>query len=145
MHFRSKTQIDNWVFLHCYKRCNRIELFCLFAWLFTRAVHLESTASLSKNDCKTALRRFIAKRCAPKLLNSDNVTVNFFFCKGYFVGSCKQLRSKPIKFIETTRSETLQVHNIEWCLKPPSALHFGGVWERLVAMIKTSVLSKSRF
>ena len=104
----------------------------LFTCLSTRAVHLESTDNLTTNNCITAIRRFIARRGTPKLLISDNAT--------YFVGARKQLRSEPINFNETTLTETLQIHNVEWRLNPPAAPHFGRVWERLVSLIKRAFL-----
>ena len=105
---------------------------CFFTCLSTRAIHLESTENLTTNNCITAIRRFIARRGTPKLLISDNAT--------YFVGARKQVRSEPINFNETTLNETLQIHNVEWRLYPPAAPLFGGVWERLVSMIKRDFL-----
>ena len=94
---------------------------CLFTCLSTRAVHLESIENLTTNNSITATRRFIARRGTPKLLISDNAT--------YFVGARKQLRSEPINFNETTLTEMLQIHKVEWRLNPPAAPppHFGGV------------------
>ena len=94
--------------------------------LYLWQVHLESRENLATNNCLAA-RLFNARRSTPKLLISDNTT--------YFVGAHKQLRSVLINFKETTLTETLQINKVEWRLYPPAALHFGGVWERLVSMI----------
>ena len=114
------------------KDTNEKSYICFFTCLSTRAVHLELTENLTTNHCITAIRRFIARRGLPKLLISYNAT--------YFVGARKQLRSEPINFIETTLTEALQIHNVEWRLNTPAAPHFGGVWERLVPMIKRAFL-----
>ena len=46
----------------------------MFVCLSTKAVHLESVASLTKEDCIFALNRFIARRGMPSKILSDNGT-----------------------------------------------------------------------
>ena len=102
---------------------------CLFTCLNTRAVHLEMAYSLDTDSFINAFIRMTARRGTPTYVVSDNGT--------NFVGAERELRELLEKFDqdkiinETTRPH----HCIEWKFNPPSAPHFGGVFE---AMIKSS-------
>ena len=100
---------------------------CLFTCFTTRAMHLETTESLTTDSCVTALRRFIARRGSPQRILLDNAT--------YFIGAKKQLRTEPLSF-DTEIASYLHDQIISWKMKPPSAPHFVGAWERLIQMIK---------
>ena len=105
---------------------------CLFTCLVTRAIHLEIAEELSTDNCIRTTRRFISRRGQPRVLMSDNAT--------NFLGSRKQLRLKPLQLDhDFIRSNHLN-QSIEWRLNPPSAPHFGGVWERLVQIVKRVLL-----
>ena len=105
---------------------------CLFNFLVTQAVHLEVTEDLTKPTCMTAIRRFIARRGQPSLFLSDNGSK--------FLGARKQMRRQLLKldheFIRLKRMN----ESVEWRLNPPSAPHYGGVWERLVQTVKQALL-----
>ena len=94
----------------------------IFTCMTIRAVHLEVAVDLSTDAILRAIRRFMARRGQVKLLRSDNGT--------NFVGARKELLTalgnpKVIKDLETNRG-------VRWEFNPPSASHFGGVWERVI-------------
>lgn len=99
----------------------------LFTCFGTRAVHLEIAYSLSAESCKTAIRRFIARRGAPKEIYSDRGT--------NFQGACAELRQQ-IKAINEKLAEVYTNADTQWKFNPPYAPHMGGVWERLVRSVK---------
>ena len=105
---------------------------CLFNCLVTRAVHLEVTEDLTTNTCMTAIRRFIARRGQPRLFLSDNGS--------NFLEARKQIRRQPLKLDHEFIRQKLMNDSVEWRLNPPSAPHFGGVWERLVQFVKRALL-----
>ncbi|XP_075255279.1 uncharacterized protein LOC142348000 [Convolutriloba macropyga] len=105
---------------------------CLFNCLVTRAVHLEVTEDLTTTTCMTAIRRFIARRGQPRLFLSDNGS--------NFLGARKQIRRQPLKLENDFIRQKLMNESVEWHLNPPSAPHFGGVWERLVQIVKRALL-----
>ena len=90
---------------------------CLFTCFTIRALHLETTESLTTDSCVTALRTFIARRGSPQRLLSDNAT--------YFIGAKKQLRTEPLSF-DTEIASYLHDQNISWKMNLPSAPHLGG-------------------
>ena len=105
---------------------------CLFTCLLTRAIHLEKAEDLSTDKCILAIRRFTSRGGQPRVLMSDNAT--------NFLGFRKQLRRKPLQLDHDSIKCNLLNQSIEWILNPPSAPHFGGVWERLVQIFKRVLL-----
>ena len=101
---------------------------CLFTCLFTRAILLEIAEDLSTDKRITAIRRFISGRGQPRVLRSHNAT--------NFLGSRRQLRRKPLQLDHDFIRNNLLNQSIEWKLNPPSAPHYGGVWGRLVQIVK---------
>ncbi|XP_065074719.1 uncharacterized protein LOC135698602 [Ochlerotatus camptorhynchus] len=99
----------------------------LFTCLGTRAIHLEVVHSLSSQACLMAIRRFVCRRGVPIEYFSDNGT--------NFVGASKEI----VKEIKANCSEELTSSRTRWNFNPPSAPHFGGVWERLVRSVKEAV------
>ena len=95
---------------------------CLFTCLVTRAVHLEIALSLM------ALRRMMARRGKPTNIYSDNRT--------NFVGAERELKECLDGMDQAGISDTLSQDRIQQFFNPPSAPHFGGVWERLVKSAK---------
>ncbi len=102
----------------------------LFKCLTMRAVHLDLLPSLSTDSFLMALRRFIARRGTPAQLWSDRGT--------NFRGGVRELREAYAAF-----APDLQCHlarqKITFCFNPPSAPHFGGVWEREVRSVKSAL------
>jgi len=101
---------------------------CLFTCLTTRAIHIEIINSLDCDGFLSAFRRFVARRGQPVKMYSDNGTN---FCAGE-----QELR----KAFQRHSRETLAAYGadrgIEWCFIPPGAPHMGGVWERMVGVVK---------
>lgn len=98
-----------------------IALFICFA---TRAVHIELVSELTTNAFVAALRRFTSRRGNPKEIQSDNGTT--------FIGADKYLR----KLHTTSLTQFATSQGIHWKFIPPSAPHFGGLWEAGVKAVK---------
>ena len=104
---------------------------CLFVCMATRACHLELVDDLSKDHFIMALKRFIARRGRPQRIYSDNGT--------NFVGANNELL-KCLKQVNEEKGQNFCAPNeIEWNFQPPSTLHFGGTWERLVQFYKKNL------
>ncbi|XP_055614859.1 uncharacterized protein LOC129761171 [Toxorhynchites rutilus septentrionalis] len=97
----------------------------VFVCMCTKAVHLEIVTDLSTERFIQALRRFIGRRGKCSDIFSDNGT--------NFVGAHNQLKdlSKFLKNEEYREKITRECANegIQWHFNPPSAPHFGGLWE----------------
>ncbi|XP_050437851.1 uncharacterized protein LOC126844044 [Adelges cooleyi] len=106
---------------------------CLFVCMSTKALHLEVASDLSTETFLMALCRFISRRGPIKEMHSD--------CGTNFTGAAKLLQ--PVD--QFTRSKEYQhqcqayltARNIRWHFNPPSAPHFGGLWEAGVKSVKT--------
>ena len=105
---------------------------CLFTSLVTRAIHLEVAEDLITDRCLTAIRRSISQRCPPRVFLSDNGS--------NFLGARRQIRRRTLLLDHDCTKVQLLNQSVEWKLKPPSALHFGGAWERLVQCVKQALL-----
>ena len=76
----------------------------------------------------------MARRRSPKPILSDNAA--------YFVAARKQIKKQPLNINKDEIATKFQLKSIDWRLNPPSALHFSGVWERLVSIIKRFFLNR---
>jgi len=97
---------------------------CIFTCLTTRAVHLEVAHSMTADSFINAFRRFICRRTKPNTVLSDNGT--------NLVGAEKELRQALKDFNHKYVEEKLRQKGIRWKFNPPTASHFGGIWERLI-------------
>ncbi|KAL6421198.1 hypothetical protein ACFW04_013751 [Cataglyphis niger] len=95
-----------------------------------RAVHLEVVSDYSADAFLAALRRFTARRGLCRSLYSD--------CGTNFVGANAQLRAFFAASNPAQRQIADQLANdrIQWRFNPPSASHFGGLWEAAVKSLK---------
>lgn len=111
----------------------------VFTCLSSRAVHLEVASSLDTDACINVLHRFICRRGQVAHIQSDNGT--------NFIGAERELR-EALSFLNQRQIEgVLRQKGIKWSFNPPAGSHFGGVWERIVRMIKkilSSVLRQQR-
>ncbi|XP_074026222.1 uncharacterized protein [Leptinotarsa decemlineata] len=93
---------------------------CLFVCLATKAIHIELASNLSSDAFLAALRRFVARRGRCSSISSD--------CGTNFIGACSQLK---------LLQEAASSENIEFHFNPPSAPHFGGIWEAGIKSVKS--------
>lgn len=92
----------------------------IFKCFTTRGIHIKLLNSLDVDAFFLALRRFIARRGRPKELHSDRGT--------NFRGAERE--REVFAAMEPQLKEQLTEYQIDFKFNPPSAPHFGGVWER---------------
>ncbi|UYV77987.1 hypothetical protein LAZ67_15003105 [Cordylochernes scorpioides] len=97
----------------------------LFTCAVYRAVHLEIVRTLEANTFLLALKRFICRRGRPGKIYCDNWT-NF---------SKTNELLKRLDWGEIERESSVKI--IQWIFIPPSAIWWGGFWERLVRVVKS--------
>jgi len=101
----------------------------LFVCLATRAIHLELVGDYSTNAFLNAYSRFCARRGLPKTIYSDNGTT--------FVGADKELSTAYQSALHDEKFQnSIALDNVTWHFIPPSAPHFGGLWEAGVKSVK---------
>ena len=110
------------------KRCTEKRWGFLFTCLTTRAVHFEVVPSMDTSSCVMGIERFVARRCIPSVIWSDNGT--------NFVATEKELLQNVLKWNHQSIAESMVKKGVNWKFNPPSAPHHGGVWERLVRSFK---------
>lgn len=106
---------------------------CLFVCLATKALHLELASDMSTDTFLGCFKRFIARRGPVCSISSD--------CGKNFIGAKAELDQiynlvQSSEYIRTIGAE-LSSHKIEWKFNPPSAPHFGGIWEANIKSVKT--------
>lgn len=103
----------------------------IFTCAATRAVHLKLCKDQSAEEFQHVLKEFVARRGTPNLIVSDNAKTF-------------QSTSKWIRTLQTDEQlfNYLNSHQIEWKFNLSRAPWWGGFFERLVGIMKTS-LSKS--
>ncbi|GBP91367.1 hypothetical protein EVAR_66984_1 [Eumeta japonica] len=109
---------------------------CLFICLVTKAVHIELASDLSTESFLSAFKRFLSRRGPVGVLYSDCGT-NFVGAKSYLDNLYKLLSSEEYN---NRFANELRDKRIEWKLNPPSAPHFGGIWESNVRCVKMHLL-----
>lgn len=104
----------------------------VFVCMATRAIHLELVSDLSSEAFIAALKRFISRRGKPLEMYSD--------CGKNFVGANKEMNSYIQLMKSNKHNEVvgnyLSEQGIHWNFNPPSAAHFGGLWEAGVKSVK---------
>lgn len=99
----------------------------VFVCFSVKAVHLELVSDLSTEAFLAAFDRFSSRRGLPIAIYSD--------CGTNFVGAAKQLR-QLINREESQATISAAASTCEWHFNPPSAPHFGGLWEAAVRSAK---------
>ena len=101
---------------------------CLFTCAVTRAIHLEVVSDLSVETFLQALRRFTARRSLPRLIISDNAPT--------YEAAAKELE----QLINSNNlGESLCTLGVRWKFIPKRAPWYGGFWERLIGLTKTTL------
>ncbi|XP_055527962.1 uncharacterized protein LOC129720506 [Wyeomyia smithii] len=108
----------------------------VFVCMCTKAVHMELVTDLSTERFLQALRRFISRRGRCTDLYSDNGT-NFVGARNQLKELRNSLRDKEHQ--EKVSKECAQ-NGMQWHFNPPSASHFGGLWEAAVRSAKHHLL-----
>lgn len=102
----------------------------IYKCMTTRCVHLDLLEHLDTDAFLLSLRRFIARQGKPMELLCDNGT--------NFVGGNRELQ-ETFTAMSPRLQELLAWQKIRFRHNPPSALHFGGTWEREVKSVKTAL------
>lgn len=108
----------------------------IFTCLSSRAMHLEMAYSLSTDSFLNAFRRFLARRGNVKIVRSDNGT--------NLTSGCKELKDSLDEWNQAAINNWMLQHNLEWKFQPPSASHFGGIFEREIRSVKKTLNSVLR-
>lgn len=101
----------------------------LFVCLATQAIHLELVGDCSTAAFLNAYSRFCARRDLPTTMYSNNGTA--------FVGADRELlRAYRAALNDTDFQNRTASDGTTWQFIPPSAPHFGGLWEVGVRSVK---------
>ena len=105
---------------------------CVFVCLTTKAVHLEPATNQSIDGFINCLKRFIARRGAPKMIISDNAT--------NFRGTNNQLEELGKMLFNDDNQEKIYNYcldnEITWKFAPARSPHFNGLSEAAVKSAK---------
>lgn len=100
----------------------------IFTCMASRAIHLEVASALDTDACINALRRFISRRGQVQHIWSDNGT--------NFVGAERELKEALTNLDQGAMAQHLAQAGVNWTFNPPAGSHFGGVWERMIRMVR---------
>lgn len=100
----------------------------IFTCMASRAVHLEMAYTLNTDSCINAIRRFMCRRGQVAQLRSDNGT--------NFVRAERELREAVTGLDHNKIQHALSSRGLTWIFNPPAGSHFGGIWERLIRLVK---------
>ncbi|XP_076278391.1 uncharacterized protein LOC143208143 [Lasioglossum baleicum] len=102
----------------------------VFICLATKAVHLEAVSDGSTETFLAALRRFVSRRGRCLELYSD--------CGRNFIGANHEQRTLLRQSVQQGGGPfaAASTEGISWKFNPPSAPHFGGIWEAAVKSVK---------
>lgn len=101
----------------------------LFVCLATRAIHLEHVKDCSTEEFLAAFDRFVSRRGLPAKVYSDNGT--------NFQGADRELTEQFRLIMDDPDVRNhFATDGVAWHFIPPSAPHFGGLWEAGVKSVK---------
>ncbi|KRZ96583.1 hypothetical protein T08_4027 [Trichinella sp. T8] len=103
----------------------------IFTCMTTRAVHLEVASDMTVVRVMGAIRRFIARRGKPRILQSDNFRS--------FKQLDQELQLLLVKKMTDCLEKEQSAHRIQWKFITERAPWMGGYLERLIRSIKNSL------
>ena len=106
---------------------------CLFICLAVRAVHLECVRSLSTLHFLQCLQRFVARRGVPQLVISDNAS------QFTLAASVLNLNFRSNVLESDQVAAYLATAGITWKFTTQCAPWQGGIYERLIGLLKTTL------
>ena len=112
---------------------------CLYTCFGCRAVHIEKLDSMDTDSFLNGFRRFIARRGRPETVYSDLGT--------NLVGGHSELKRAMKEVSESVIMTYSAKTNVTWHFRPPSASHWGGIWERMIGIVRRimpAILSNTR-
>lgn len=105
---------------------------CIFVCFSVKAIHVEVVSDMSAEAFLAALRRFVSRRGVPAEIWCDNGR--------NFVGGDSELKKLYDIFIKHFSENVLinfsLQNSIDFKFIPPTASHFGGLWEAAVKSVK---------
>lgn len=104
----------------------------IFVCLATKAVHVECVADLTSNSFIAALRRFVARRGKPELIECDNA-LNFRGAKRELDELVRLFGSQQHQHLVASSCAD---DGIAFKFIPPRSPNFGGLWEAAVKSLK---------
>ena len=116
-------------------RANHKVWIAIFTCCSTRAVHAEIVYKLDADSMINAIVRFSSRRPGVSYLISDRGT--------NLVGADSILRKEMISW-NSSVTDNLRKKGIEWEFIPARTPHYGGFWERMVALFKKHIVSATK-
>jgi len=101
---------------------------CLFTCTVSRAIHLEVIVDLTVTCFLQAFCCFVSRRSLPRVMLSDNTYT--------YLAAAEELQSL---LSSGELAENLSRRGVEWRFIPKRAPWFGGFWERLTGLIKSTL------
>ena len=104
----------------------------LFTCLASRAIHLETAASLTTDSFLNAYRRFVGRRGPVRQLRSDQGS--------NFIGAVNELKAALSEMNQDTITREMAKNDCDWIqfkMNAPSASHMGGSWERQIRTVRS--------
>ena len=113
----------------------------LFTCLASRAMHIETADTLETDSFIYALRRFVARRGPVREIRSDQGT--------NIVGAERELKKALDELDHSAIQRSLsRDFNADWIIQwkqnPPAASHMGGVWERQIQSVRSTLSALMR-
>lgn len=103
----------------------------VFTCLSSRAIHLETLNTMETSSFINALRRFINRRGKVRQLRSDQGS--------NFIGGRNELNAEVNTDAVKNFLLTQECDFIEFKMNFPSSSHMGGVWERMIRTVRSSL------
>ena len=123
------TGVDFTGALYVHEHHQEIKVYiCLYTCATSRAIHLEIVNDLTVDMFLLSFRRFASRRSLPSVLVSDNAST--------FQSAAEELQKL---FKSSILVHNLSKQGVQWQFIPKRAPWYGGWWEQLVGMTKSTI------